>query len=827
MTCLNSDGEFGDSDYLMSIWSWYDSIVTRATNCHSVDGTEESCNQQASDCDYVLHPSGEGTGTIGVCQTKFLRRLEILENAGVPAHAVNHIAHSYSWSYCNASSVESSCEAPYCRWESYNSECRPHFLNSIWNMSVACGEPYVSDDNIAIAYRYTDMADLESAAISGDSGSHGGPQPSQGDGQGPAACFENEGDTVAVSGCNCHSTCASCGYNSMPTENADCITCQPGHVFQQFYPDGTGFCHPIPPGDGQGPEACYANPDDLNSGTVISGCRCHSACVECGFGESPWPDTQYSCITCAEGLDFHVVDYYTGTGACFNDNGPSPDSGSNTPTSGPPPDSGSYSSCPSVVAPQNGQLGACEGGIDHGAQCSPTCDEGYLLVSNSTCDNGSFQPGRCVYAGPYPDAASLCPAWRDMIYCDVINENDCSSDTNGLCEVDANGNCVAKDAAGVSAFAKLQDKFGMANKDASDACAVHADDSLTVCADAGCYWDAFPYEDGDRCVPTIASERARLEADGANDVALAYHDLEGLSQTCEPLGLDADACAAAADARCQMSQWNDDGIDRCGFSVPYYLVSAASACPGTDFDPIAEQFGTTIFDLTAPGCPAVAAPQNGQLGACSGGLDHGASCLPTCEEGFKAYGIFSCFNGTITSEATCEYDGDSPFLLPAVAGMVAACDSPAEANLSGAGTMRFVRLAFSHDEDNSYVRQVEAGATADVVGCHYKVHNKTEMMSHWNARARVCVNATAVSNGTVVSDATLATRVDAPEPNAVGVKMMSFHKTTALAPPTPIRPPPPPGAVSDIERKGECECPATYELHGFADMRPSLSAQNS
>ena len=58
----------------------------------------------------------------------------------------------------------------------------------------------------------------------------------------------------------------------------------------------------------------------------------------------------------------------------------------------------------------------------------------------------------------------------------------------------------------MSAFAKLQDKFGMANKDASDACAVHADDSSTVCADAGCYWDAFPDEDGDRCVPTIASE---------------------------------------------------------------------------------------------------------------------------------------------------------------------------------------------------------------------------------------------------------------------------------------------------------------------------------
>ena len=32
-------------------------------------------------------------------------------------------------------------------------------------------------------------------------------------------------------------------------------------------------------------------------------------------------------------------------------------------------------SCLSVVAPQNGQLGACEGGIDHGEQCSPTCGD--------------------------------------------------------------------------------------------------------------------------------------------------------------------------------------------------------------------------------------------------------------------------------------------------------------------------------------------------------------------------------------------------------------------------------------------------------------------
>ena len=186
MTCLNSDGRFGESDYLMSIWIWYDSIVTRATNCHLLHGTEESCNQQASDCDYVLYPSLEGTGTIGLCETKFLRRLEILENAGVPAHAVNYIAHSHSWSYCNASSVESSCEAPYCRWESYNSECRPHFENSIWTVAAACGEPYVSDDNLAAANGFPNMAALQSAAISGDS-AYSGPPAYSGDSGGSSS----------------------------------------------------------------------------------------------------------------------------------------------------------------------------------------------------------------------------------------------------------------------------------------------------------------------------------------------------------------------------------------------------------------------------------------------------------------------------------------------------------------------------------------------------------------------------------------------------------------------------------------------------------------
>ena len=198
MTCLNAEGiPHGNSDYLNSIWSSYNDL----TNCYQHHDLD-SCN---TDSDCVFLPSYHS------CRTKLHRKLQILEEAGAPAHIMGLAVDKGLHDHCSQFSDEDSCgdEAPMCSWISSQTMCQSFGDYARWNMSVACGEPYVSDDNIAIANGNTDMADLESAAISGDSGSHGGPQPSQGDGQGPAACFENEGDTVAVSGCNCHSTCAS------------------------------------------------------------------------------------------------------------------------------------------------------------------------------------------------------------------------------------------------------------------------------------------------------------------------------------------------------------------------------------------------------------------------------------------------------------------------------------------------------------------------------------------------------------------------------------------------------------------------------------------
>ena len=166
MMCLNAEGyPHGQSNYLDFLWMSYNDM----TNCdqhHDLD----SCNTD-SDCVYLDFPTYGYT----FCSTKLHRELQILEEAGAPAHIMGLAVDRGLHNHCSQFSDEVSCgdEAPMCFWISSMTMCQSFGDYARWNMSVACGEPYVSDDNIAIAYGYADMAALESAAISGDSGSHG------------------------------------------------------------------------------------------------------------------------------------------------------------------------------------------------------------------------------------------------------------------------------------------------------------------------------------------------------------------------------------------------------------------------------------------------------------------------------------------------------------------------------------------------------------------------------------------------------------------------------------------------------------------------------
>ena len=59
-------------------------------------------------------------------------------------------------------------------------------------------------------------------------------------------CYREKGSLIP--GCECHSSCGSCGFTENPTGADDCITCADStHVLMPLYEDGTGGC--VAPGD--------------------------------------------------------------------------------------------------------------------------------------------------------------------------------------------------------------------------------------------------------------------------------------------------------------------------------------------------------------------------------------------------------------------------------------------------------------------------------------------------------------------------------------------------------------------------------------------------
>jgi len=130
------------------------------------------------------------------------------------------------------------------------------------------------------------------------------------------ACYEYEGAETPIEGCECDETCgtAGCGYNDDPTSYDSCLDCIDSLVLSIQYEDGTGLCR-IP-----GPELCL---EAVGDETPIEGCMCHETCgTSCGYTRYPgdmfeeWPESDYDCMDCAEGLELFAV-WADGTGYCL------------------------------------------------------------------------------------------------------------------------------------------------------------------------------------------------------------------------------------------------------------------------------------------------------------------------------------------------------------------------------------------------------------------------------------------------------------------------------------------------------------------------------
>jgi len=54
--------------------------------------------------------------------------------------------------------------------------------------------------------------------------------------------------------------------------------------------------------------------------------------------------------------------------------------------------------CDASLPPNNGGVGNCTASLAHGSTCQPTCDDGYILEQNVTCDSGISTMAKCTPA---------------------------------------------------------------------------------------------------------------------------------------------------------------------------------------------------------------------------------------------------------------------------------------------------------------------------------------------------------------------------------------------------------------------------------------------
>jgi len=164
---------------------------------------------------------------------------------------------------------DSSCQA--CRYT--NSFNPPDYRSCVTCSNGGVVYPYLSDGTNAIGFC------LEPTAT---------------------GCFDSEGQQLP--NCNCHESCATCGFYDDPTYADDCWTCAAGGRVYPVYSDGTGLClEPTATG-------CFDS-----EGQQLPNCNCHESCATCGFYDNPTEADD--CWTCAAGCSVTPV-YEDGTGIC-------------------------------------------------------------------------------------------------------------------------------------------------------------------------------------------------------------------------------------------------------------------------------------------------------------------------------------------------------------------------------------------------------------------------------------------------------------------------------------------------------------------------------
>jgi hypothetical protein len=267
-------------------------------------------------------------------------------------------------------------------------------------------------------------------------------------------------------------------------------------------------------------------------------------------------------------------------------------------------------------APSNGILGSCPSQLPHGASCTPVCNAGYSVSGLSTCTSGTFTSAECV---PSPCDSSQPPA-------------------NGKV-----GSCKAQLAHGSTCEPKCNSGYSVSGP---SSCNLGLLISAT-CVPSSCSTSAPPSNGaigncpgqlthGGTCSPTC---NTGYTVSGFSSCSLGKF----VSATCSPSSCTFAAPDNAVAGECPTSLAHGSTCaPKCnaGYTL---LPNRLSSC----------SFGALSSAICTPNSCQATAPVNGIVGSCPSQLTHGGTCLPSCNKGYSVSGVSSCNIGTFSS-ASCQ-----------------------------------------------------------------------------------------------------------------------------------------------------------------------------
>lgn len=274
------------------------------------------------------------------------------------------------------------------------------------------------------------------------------------------------------------------------------------------------------------------------------------------------------------------------------------------------------SPCDTSQAPANGKTGDCPSQLADGLTCQPTCNKGYSASGPSSCSHGQLNAATCV-----------------------ANSCDVTIPSNGII-----GNCPSSLGNGGSCSPICNSGY---TSSGLTSCKLGKLISAT-CSPSPCVMQS-PDNGARGTCPTSLSHGTTCSPicnDGYTVLGLTSCTLGSLSSaTCAPNSCQVTAPTDGNKGTCT------DALTHGGTCLPGcnagYSVKGVSSC----------NLGTfSSASCEASHCTAEA-PVNGNFGDCKGQLQDGETCKPTCDAGYKVSGMSSCskgsFSGAVCNPLSC------------------------------------------------------------------------------------------------------------------------------------------------------------------------------